>query len=49
MRIVHRGNCASCPDSATIATLDQARSSLHRPDAAPCQICHPDRVLLRAG
>jgi hypothetical protein len=42
-RILHRGDCASCRDSAANATPEKARSTLLRPDAAACQICRPDR------
>ncbi|MBM9506654.1 DUF6233 domain-containing protein [Actinacidiphila acididurans] len=47
-RIVHRGGCGACRDRARPATTDQARTLLHRPDTAPCQICRPDRPLKAA-
>ncbi|MFD3450766.1 DUF6233 domain-containing protein [Streptomyces sp. NPDC058691] len=33
-------------DISTPATTEQAHATLQRPDAAPCPVCRPDRVLL---
>jgi uncharacterized protein DUF6233 len=44
-RIVHRGHCRACRDLSEPATADQARAALTQPDAAPCQVCRPDRPL----
>jgi len=44
-RIVHRGDCRAVRDVSRHATADQARAALQRPDAAPCDICRPDRPL----
>lgn len=44
-RIVHRGHCRAVHGAARPATADQARATLRCPDAAPCQICRPDRPL----
>jgi hypothetical protein len=48
-RIVHRGDCHANHDYARPATTDQARAILTRHDAAPCDICRPDRPLRTAA
>ena len=48
-RIVHRGDCRAARDLARPATAEQARAVLTRPDAAPCQVCRPDRPLRTAA
>ncbi|WUH90207.1 DUF6233 domain-containing protein [Streptomyces sp. NBC_00433] len=44
-RVVHRGDCRTIRDLARPATTEQARAVLDRDDAAPCQVCRPDRPL----
>lgn len=48
-RIVHRGDCRAVRDVSRPATSEQARAVLERADAAPCEMCRPDRPLRTAA
>ncbi|MFG1808285.1 DUF6233 domain-containing protein [Streptomyces sp. NPDC049040] len=47
--VVHRGDCHAARDLTRPATTEQARAVLTRDDAAPCQMCRPDRPLRTAA
>jgi hypothetical protein len=48
-RIVHRGDCRAVRDISRPATTEQAHAVLERADAAPCEMCRPDRPLRTAA
>ncbi|WP_265737192.1 DUF6233 domain-containing protein [Actinacidiphila paucisporea] len=48
-RTVHRGDCRAALGLALPTSAEQARAVLMRDDAAPCDICRPDRPLRTAA